>query len=141
MKNSLQKTIFAGITATAVMTLVTYLAPMMGLPEMNIPAMLSGMMGVPIIVGWVMHFMIGITFALGYTFLFAAKVKIQNLAVKGAVFGFAAFIMAQIVMVMMGLVMGPMPAPEGGMLPMMVGSIIGHVMYGIPVALIAKPQP
>jgi len=140
MKISLQKTVLAGIAATAVMTIVMYLAPMMGLPEMNAAAMLSGMMGAPIIVGWVMHFMIGIIFALGYSFLFVSTVKIENSVVKGAVFGFAAFVVAQIAMLMMSLVMGPMPAPEGGMMPMMVGSIIGHIMYGIPVALIAKPQ-
>ena len=139
MKISLQKTVLAGIAATVVMTIVMYLAPMMGLPEMNAAAMLSGMMGAPIIVGWAMHFMIGIIFALGYSFLFVSTVKIENLAVKGALFGFAAFIVAQIGMVMISVVMGPMPAPEGGMMPMMVGSIIGHIMYGIPVAVIAKP--
>lgn len=140
MKPSLQNTILAGVAGTALMTIVMFLAPMMGLPEMNAAAMLSMMMGFPIVIGWLMHFMIGVIFALGYTFLFASKVKIQNLIVKGAVFGFAVFIFAQIAIAMMGAIMGPMPAPEGGMLPMMIGSVIGHVMYGIPVALIAKPQ-
>jgi hypothetical protein len=38
------------------------------------------------------------------------------------------------------MIMGPMPPPEGGMITMMIGSIIGHVMFGIPVALIVKKQ-
>jgi len=140
MNNSLQKTIVAGIVGTAIMTVVMYLAPLMGLPEMNAAAMLSGMTGLPLAFGWAMHFMIGIVFALSYTFLFLSNVKINNLIIKGALFGFAAFVAAQIAMVMMSVVMGPMPAPAGGMMLMMIGSIIGHIMYGIPVALIAKPQ-
>ncbi|MBI2427327.1 MAG: hypothetical protein HYV29_00750 [Ignavibacteriales bacterium] len=140
MKPSLQNTILAGVAGTVLMTVVMFLAPMMGLPEMNAAAMLSMVTGFPIVIGWLMHFMIGVIFALGYTFLFITNVKIQNLFVKGATFGFAVFIFAQIAIAMMGAIMGGMPAPEDGMILMMIGSIIGHVMYGIPVALIAKPQ-
>jgi uncharacterized membrane protein YagU involved in acid resistance len=138
MDTSFQKTVLAGVVGTAVMTIVMFLAPMMGLPKMNAAVMLSGMMGVPVIVGWVMHFMIGIVFALGYVFLFASKVKMQNVVVKGMVFGFAVFVFAQIAIAMMSMIMGAMPAPEGGMALMMLGSIIGHIVFGIPVALIAK---
>ena len=140
MNSSIQKTALAGVIGTAVMTIVMFLAPMMGLPEMSAPELLAGMMGFPIIAGWVMHFVIGIIFALGYMFLFAPKVKIKNLAVKGVVFGFAVFIFAQLAMAMMSVIMGPMPMLEGGMALIMIGSIIGHITYGIPVALVAKPQ-
>lgn len=138
MNISLQKTILAGIVGTAVMTMVMFLAPMMGLPKMNAAEMLSSMMKAPVIVGWIMHFMIGIIFALAYTFIFVSKVKVKNLVVKGAIFGFVVFIFAQIVMAMMAAIMGPMPQPEGGMMLMIVGSVIGHIVYGISVALIAK---
>jgi uncharacterized membrane protein YagU involved in acid resistance len=98
------------------------------------------MMGLPIIIGWIMHFMIGIVFALGYMVLFLPKIKIQNHVIKGAVYGFAVFLFAQIAFAIMSMIMGPMPPPEGGMITMMIGSIIGHVMFGIPVALIVKKQ-
>lgn len=139
MKPTLQNTLFAGIAGTVVMTVITFLAPMMGMPKMSPPEMLSSMMGFPIVVGWVMHFMIGIIFALGYSFVFIKLVKIENLIVKGALFGFGVFIFAQIMMAVVGAIMGSMPPPEGGMALMIVGSMIGHIMYGIPVALIAKP--
>jgi hypothetical protein len=41
-------------------------------------------------------------------------------------------------MVMMRMIMEPMSAPEGGMMPMIIGSLIGHIMYGISVALIGN---
>ncbi|MFA6456066.1 MAG: DUF6789 family protein [Bacteroidota bacterium] len=140
MNSSIQKSLIAGVVATAIMSLVMYLAPFMGLPEMNAAEMLSGMTGLPIVFGWAMHFMIGIIFTLGYTFFFLPNIRIHNLAASGALFGFAAFIVAQIAMLMMSIVIKPIPALESGMVPMMIGSIIGHIMFGIPVAFIVKRQ-
>ena len=127
------KTILGGIIGTAAMTIIMYLAPMMGMPKMSAPDMLSGMMGMPIIVGWIMHFMIGIIFALAYTYFFAPAVQISNVWVKGAVFGVAVFIFAQIVMAIMGS-MSNMPKPEGSMMLMVMGSLLGHIVYGMGVA-------
>ncbi|MBG0780957.1 MAG: hypothetical protein H0S84_01675 [Bacteroidales bacterium] len=42
------------------MTLIMMVGPMMGMPKMNPATMLSMMMGFPLIVGWIMHFMIGL---------------------------------------------------------------------------------
>ncbi len=140
MNTTVQKTVLAGIAGTAVMSIVMFMAPMMGLPEMDAAAMLAGTMGAPLVIGWAAHFMIGIIFAIGYTYLFLPWVKIASIPVKGAVFGIAVFIAAQIAMAMISAVMGPMPMPEGGMALIMTGSVIGHVMYGIPVALIAQPK-
>lgn len=132
--NNLGKAALGGIIGTAVMTMIMFVAPMMGMPKMSPPDMLAGMMGLPIIVGWLMHFMIGIIFALGYTLVFSPKVKINNLFVKGAAFGFLAFIFSRIAMAMMGAMMGGMPQPDGSMVLVIMGGIIGHVVFGIVVA-------
>lgn len=140
MTNKIQKSLSGGIIGTAVMTLVMMIAPMMGMPKMSPPAMLSMMMGFPIIVGWMMHFMIGVIFAMAYAFFFINVVKkVSNNILKGAIFGMAAFVFAQIMMAIMGM-MFPMPPMEGSMMLMMVGSIMGHVIFGITVALFAKEQ-
>lgn len=138
MKYKGRLSITSGVIATAIMTAFMFLAPMMGMSKMNPAEMLAGMMGVPVIAGWLMHFMIGITFAAGYIFVFYPFVKIGNKYLKGALFGIAVFIFAQIAMFMMSLVFGEMPPPEGSMALMIVGSVLGHVVYGIVVALIAK---
>ena len=57
---------------------------------------------------------------------------------KGAVFGFAAFIFAQIMMAIMGAVLGGTPPMDGSMLLMMFGSILGYVIFGIVVAMFVK---
>jgi hypothetical protein len=142
MNTKISQAIVGGLVATLVMTLVMMVGPMMGMPKMNPAAMLSMMMGFPLIVGWIMHFMIGVIFALMYVyFMLPMLIKLKNRIVKGAIFGMAAFIFAQIAMMVMGALFGGMPSPEGSMVLMMIGSIMGHVIFGIVVALFVKePQ-
>ena len=125
MQNKITKSITAGIIGTAVMTLFMMIAPMMGMPKMSPPAMLSMMMGFPIVVGWMMHFMIGIIFAITYAFFFIKVVnKISNNILKGAIFGFEVFIFAQISIAMMGAMMGGMPPMEVSMMLMSLSSMV-----------------
>ena len=140
MQNKITKSITAGIIGTTVMTLFMMIAPMMGMPKMSAPHMLSGMLVVPIAVGWIMHFMIGTIFAFAYAFFFINVLKkVSSNILKGAIFGFAVFIFAQIMMAIMGMMM-PMPPMEGNMMLMMIGSIMGHIVFGITVAIFIKEQ-
>ena len=128
----MQKAILAGIVGTVVMTAVIMVGPMMGMPEMPIPEMLAGMLGAPVAVGWVMHFMIGISLAIGYVQFF--KVPIENLVLKGVIFGVIAFVFAQVGMMAM-VKMGLVTPPPGSMAMMVMGRLIGHIIFGIAVAL------
>lgn len=139
MGTKIKQSIIGGIVGTAVMTMVMFVAPMMGMPKMNPAEMLSMMMGFPLAIGWMMHFLIGIIFALTYSFVFIKVVKkISNNILKGAIFGLAAFIFAQITIAIMGAMLGGMPPMEGSMMLMMIGSIMGHVIFGIVVAAFVK---
>ena len=135
MNTKIEKTIIAGIIATAGMTLFMFIAPMMGMPEMNPADMLSGMMGVSIATGWIIHFMVGIIFAAAYVFFLNDLVNIPRKVLKGALFGIAVFIFAQIGITIMSLIFGEMAESEGSMILMMLASVLGHVVYGVIVAL------
>lgn len=135
MNTKIQKSIMAGMAGTAVMSIVMFIALMMGMPKMNPAAMLSGMMGLPVIIGWVMHFMIGIIFAAMYVYLFNSNIHIQSKIIKGALFGFIVFVFAQLMMFVMGK-MFSMPMAQDNMLMMMIGSLIGHLVFGIIISLI-----
>lgn len=95
--------------------------------------MLSGILGMPVFVGWIMHYMIGIIFAFAYTYLCIFKHKISNIWHKGTVFGVIALIFAQIMMALMGMRM-PMPAMEGSMMLTMIGSLMGYIIFGMAVS-------
>lgn len=141
MKNKIQKSVLGGIIGTAIMTLIMFVAPIMGMPKMSPPAMLSGMLGVPIIVGWIMHFMIGITFALSYVFVISSYLKrISSKMINGALFGIIIFLFAQIMMFLMKSIMGGMNTTEGSMALMMIGSIMGHIVYGVVTVILVKAE-
>ena len=141
MKTKITQAVIGGLVATLAMTLVMFIGPYMGLPKMNPAAMLSMMMGVHVIIGWSMHFMIGIIFALGYVFLLHPFLKkVKSKVVQGIIFGIAVFVFAQIMMAVHGALIGGMPPPEEGMLLMAAGSLIGHIIYGIVVVLIVKSE-
>ena len=72
------KVLVAGLVATAAMTLLMLVAPIMGIPLMNIEAMLSGMLGASSTVGWMMHFMIGVLFTAAYAFFFNQRVPVTR---------------------------------------------------------------
>ena len=139
MSDKIKQSLIGGIVGTVAMTLITWMAPLMGFPKMSPPDMLAGMLGLPVFAGWIMHFMIGVIFALAYFFLLQKHLqKISNRYAKGAVFGIIVFVFAQLMMLVMGAVFASMPSPAGSMALMMLGSVIGHIAYGVVVVLFSK---
>ncbi|MEO5673168.1 MAG: DUF6789 family protein [Chitinophagales bacterium] len=92
--------------------------------------MLSGITHTPLLIGWLMHFMIGTFFALIYAKYFNAWLhKIDNNILRGMLYGFIVFVFAQIMM----KIMPPpdMPFPENqNMMLMVMGSLNGHLVFG-----------
>lgn len=116
--------ITAGVVATFVMTGLMLMAPMMGLPPMDIGKMLGSMMGGSIALGWAAHFMIGIAIAIGYAAVFASRIPGPP-ALRGALYSLLPWLVAQVAvmpMMGMGLFSGSMAAAGG--------SLMGHLVYG-----------
>ena len=137
MNTKIQKALIGGIGGTLAMSLAMIIAQTMGMPKMSPPEMLSTMMGFPILIGWLMHFMIGIVFALSYTIYFSKVLaKINHTLLKGSIFGFFVFIFAQISMAVIGAMMDGMPAMQGNMIVIILGSLMGHIIFGFVVSML-----
>jgi uncharacterized membrane protein YagU involved in acid resistance len=135
MNTQITNTIKGGLFATAAMTMLMVLAPMMGMPKMPIGNMLAGFMHMPVVLGWIAHFVIGTMLAAGYVFIF--KPMVGGGVLKGVLFSLIPFFMAQLVVMPMmgaGLFSSHTPAP----LMMVMGSLIGHLVYGIVLGLIVQ---
>ena len=133
------KIIRGGLIATTVMTIVMLMAPLMGMPKMLIGNMLAHFMHIPIIYGWVAHFMIGTFIAGGYLTYFAPRLRL-NRVLKGTLYSLIPFIIAQtVVMPMMGA--GFFSANTGAPALMVMGSLIGHLVYGAVLGLTVDAQP
>jgi uncharacterized membrane protein YagU involved in acid resistance len=114
----------AGLLGTGVMTAVgLWAAPLMGIPAMNPAVMLAGPMGGSIVLGWVGHLMVGTVLALTYAAI-APRLPGRP-AVRGALYGIAPWLLAQVVVVSL---MG-MPVFSGSA-TVATGSLIGHLVYG-----------
>lgn len=125
---SFSKAIIAGLVGTAVMTMMMLMAPLMGMPEMNIGRMLAGFMGIPVAIGWAAHVMIGTVLALIYAFGFTGRLPGSPL-VKGLLFGLLPWFMAQVLvnpMMGAGVFASNTPTPAA----IVMGSLMGHLVYG-----------
>lgn len=122
----------AGLIATAVMTALLLIEPSVGLPRIAIGQVLSTSLGLasahlPIgpAIGWVIHFVIGMLLALIYAAVFARRLPGTPLG-RGMLYGVLVFVVAQLVF---------MPLAGGGIfsrgaVPLLAGSLIGHLVYG-----------
>lgn len=140
--------IVAGLVANAVFSMVLALGPRMGLPKMDLVGMLSTMFGkANLILGWMIHAMMGIIFGIIYAFLWSRGVLAPTL-LGGVVFGAAhwlivGMIMGMIPLMHVGIRRGLVKAPgfwmtnNGGLLAFGAG-LMGHMIFGIVAALVYR---
>ncbi len=136
MKVSVKKSMTGGLVGTLAMTIMMYfLAPMMGMPKMDIAASLGNMLGIGWIGGLLTHFINGaVIFPLIYARLLYRALP-GTPAVKGLQWGAILWLLAQtVVMPMMGG--GVFSSRMGGMLAV-AGSLLGHLVYGALLGAIA----
>jgi uncharacterized membrane protein YagU involved in acid resistance len=138
--------VIAGLVGTAVFSMALALGPKMGMPKMDIVGMLGTMFGQanrPL--GWMMHFMMGIVFALVYAFLWANGILAPT-GTGGLAFGvvhwlIVGVIMGLIPMLHLGIRRGEVKAPgvwmtNGGGMMAFVAGLLGHMIFGVVVALV-----
>lgn len=139
---SLSKAIIAGTIGTIAMTLFMKMGNLMGL-QMNVPQMLASMFGGNLIIGWIMHFMIGTVQGIGYEFFFVARIPISNTAMRGAVYGILPWLMAQVVVMPMMMLMNGMSYFDGffsGSIMLASASLMAHLVFGLVLGLVCKTK-
>ena len=122
-----KKLIIASISGTAAMTVVKLMAPMMGVPKMDMGEMFGTMnpiLPMPYFMGWVMHFIIGIVL----TWIYAAFL-IDRLPSDGWKRGMIYSLLPWAAMNFMAMPMMGMGVFSGGMMAIM-GGIVAHFAYG-----------
>jgi uncharacterized membrane protein YagU involved in acid resistance len=133
--NKLVSGIIAGIVATVVLSVMMVLKGKMGvMPELNIIAMLAGMMGASAIIGWIMHFMVGVVYGIAFSQI-NSLLPGKSLMVKGIMMGILGWlVMMLMLMPMMGASMFAMNM--GMMAPVM--TLVLHIIFGAVLGLVYK---
>ncbi|MBZ0262588.1 MAG: hypothetical protein K8F90_18550 [Hyphomicrobiales bacterium] len=126
--NKLIPGFISGFVATVVLSVMMLAKGMMGImPELDVIAMLSAMMGMPVAMAWLGHFMIG-TLAWGGGFAILHPLLSGGSSTgKGIVFGIGAWI-AMMIMVMPMAGAGFFGMNLGIMAPMM--TLVLHIVFG-----------
>ena len=130
--------VVAGLAGTIVMTLFMQMSPSMGMPKMDIVAMLSTMFGKPNRpLGLMIHGMMGIIFSLIYFFLGLGSGTFVTALIYGAVHWLiVGVIMVMIPMMHVGIRSGEVDPPgmwmtnNGGMMAF-VGGLVGHLIFAV----------
>ena len=122
----------SGLVATAAVTVLWLVEPVLGLPSLAVGSMLSSFLAVataylPIwpAVGWAIHAVVGIGLALIYARWAADRLPGVPI-IRGVLFGVGVFLFAQITF--MPLVGAGFFSRGDG--PLLIGSLIGHCVYG-----------
>ena len=137
---SISSAVIAGLAATAAMTVFTFMAPLIGI-EMNIPKMLAGTMGTPVIVGWIAHFMIGVILAVSFAVVYYPNFGSSNKIKSGAIFSLVPWLMAQIIIMPMMSIMNGESYGAGffsGSILLASASLVGHLLFGVVLGLLYK---
>ena len=125
---NLKSGFLAGFIATVVLSVLMVIKGMMGvMPELDVAAMLAGMIGAPVIVGWIVHFLIGtVAWGGGFAVLYD-YIPGSSAVQKGIVFGIAAWLgMMILIMPMAGA--GLFGLALGMMAPIM--TLVLHIIFG-----------
>ncbi|WP_138936231.1 DUF6789 family protein [Roseovarius arcticus] len=129
----------AGFAATAVLSVLMVIKGMMGvMPELDVAAMIATMMGASIVVGWIVHFMIGtLAWGGGFAVLYD-MIPGTSAVMKGIVFGIAAWLgMMIVVMPMAGA--GFFGMNFGVMAPVM--TLVLHIIFGAVLGKVYAAMP
>ena len=126
------RAVAAGAIATATMTALLLIEPAVGLPEIAIGQLLSSSLSMSTAfssigpaVGWLIHFLVGVAFALAYGGLVIGRLRGSPL-VRGLMFGVLVFLLGQAVFLPM---VGAGFFSRGDQ-SMLVGSLLGHLVFG-----------
>ncbi|MBI4337026.1 MAG: hypothetical protein HY683_04265 [Chloroflexi bacterium] len=136
--------VVAGLVGTAVMTMLMYSAPVMGMPKMNI-AQTLGTMVLPqgssaFIMGMMMHMVNGVIFVAIYAAVwnaFGNNVTWWSGLIFGAVHSLVAAVgMGMLMGIHKEVKAGRLPSPMSGGTKGMAGMVMGHLLFGLVVALV-----
>ncbi|MBT6177607.1 MAG: hypothetical protein HOI23_10195 [Deltaproteobacteria bacterium] len=118
----------AGFIGTVAMSAIMFAKDMMGvMPELNVIHMLANMMGMSVLMGWVMHFMIGsLVWGVGFTIIYTLLPG-KSATTKGISFGVLAWL-GMMVMVMPMAGAGLFGLNMGIVAPMM--TLMLHIVFG-----------
>lgn len=140
--SKLGKGMVAGLVATVVLSALMVLKAMMSfMPELDLPKMIAGMMGMPGMpaVGWLVHFMIGVVIYGAAMAVLNARLPGTSAITHGVIIGILGWLVMMVALMPMagaglfGMKLGVMAPMMTLALHLIFGAVLGWY-YGRPIA-------
>ncbi|HYF23684.1 MAG TPA: DUF6789 family protein [Caulobacteraceae bacterium] len=129
MRDRVQKGILAGLAATAALTILMLLKDIAGIaPRVDLVALLSGALELPVWASWIGHFLIGSVVWGALFALLAPRIPASTCTAKAVMFSIAAWLLMQLIILPMAGA-GLFGLRYGGVAPLLTLAL--HVVYGL----------
>jgi uncharacterized membrane protein YagU involved in acid resistance len=126
------RAVAAGMVGTGAMTALLLIEPSVGLPKIAMGQVVGSSLGfasasltIGPVLGWVIHFLVGVGLAVVYAAFFQRRLPGNGL-VRGLIYGTLVFLVAQLVF----MPLAGIGVFSRGDLELVAGSLLGHFVYG-----------
>ncbi|TDH27354.1 hypothetical protein EXU57_07140 [Segetibacter sp. 3557_3] len=138
MKYSVANTVLAGIAGTAVITSMMLLLSAVGMPDIEYGTMLATFTHTSPIVGWIMHFAMGILLAFLYVNYFRDEIN-GPYAMRGLIYSVLPW---GVTLIMLFPMLGMKAISANSQSPgiFILSTMIAYLAYGFVMGAIAKPH-
>lgn len=138
MENKNLQAVAGGIAGTAVITGAMFLLSLLGMPDINYVKLVAQFTGTNTTIGWLMHFVMGITLAFLYVYFFKEFLPGPYWA-KGMIFSVLPWV---ITLIMLFPMVDTLNIADTTQSPgvFIVSSMIAYLAFGAVMAIVAHPK-
>ncbi len=138
MKYNVANTVLAGIAGTAVITGMMLLLSALGMPDIEYGTMIAAFTHTSPVVGWIMHFIMGIVLAFLYVNFFRDEIN-GPYAIRGLIYSVLPW---GITLIMLFPMLGMTSISANSQSPgiFIVSTMVAYLAYGFVMGAIAKPH-
>ena len=136
MENKFKSSLIGGVTGTAVITAMMLLANALGMNGIDYGKLLANFTGTTPLIGWVMHFGVGILLAFVYVYFFRDEFQ-GAYPVRGLIYSIIPYVITMIILFPMSVSTGQSIDSPGVFI---VATMVAYFAYGYVMGLIARPH-
>ncbi len=133
----MKTSILGGLIGTAVITVLMLLADAVGIPGIDYGKMLAEFTHTTPLIGWVMHFIMGIILAFVYVYFFRDEFK-GPFAVRGLIYSIIPYVVTMIMLFPMSVMSSSATIDSPGVF--IVATMVAYFAYGYVMGAITKPH-
>lgn len=137
MENKMKTAVIGGVVGTAVITLMMIIADALGMPGIDYGKMLAQFTQTTPLVGWIMHFVMGVILAFVYVYYFRDEFQ-GPYPIRGLIYSIIPYVVTMIMLFPMAVMGTGQEINSPGVF--IVATMVAYFAYGYVMGAITKPR-